>query len=740
MANQVYKPRFGPGKVPDEPTVEAMKIIRGNLEDLHAAAAYFKLVVDGETALDSIDLTGYLYLPGRTGGQSGTQLDSSLPFLTLTQHASATTNAGVLFKLVGKNASSSATTSGLLLRAATSDDVTIFQLSDNGATTIAAAHTTYTSGNPILLTLQMDDATASGDVIFRIRTQSANVFTVDYYGGLVQTMSANEVGHYIRQSAGSSSDFLQCQTSALAVSMGIDSNGDLYGGHLSSSTLNLMSNDLAASSTARIQMRSTSTDIVFDVPSGSIDPLTLSLGLVSGTLSGISLAIALTSTGGNSSSWSISNASGSAATVISKTIAHATQSGDMERWLASNGSTVLSAITAAGNYQLVVGGAAGSLFTSDASGVGSWTAISALTASFADNLFSIFDNVTPTKIARFEASGLPVGTSIFNFPPLAAAGTATLVALSLAQTFTRAQTVASTADEVPLTLSSIGGQTAGLFNVYDVNANSDAGANVFQVRPYFDAATLAGTHFAGTEALNNALYVWSGAGVGAGFYTAIKASLTANRSFAFPDVNGIGLVRAGQANVQASVASIGVTSLVPASLAPEGVYIVSGFVSCVGLGPTATGSVTVTIRWSDENGSHDKILNNQSLAALSTGAVPGQSAFLTVRVAVGRITAVSLTSGGSGYAVNDLVQITTGGTGAVIQVNTLAGSAIATFTLQGMGRGYTTGTPKSSTKLTGAGTGATFNITSVSAAAAIQYFTTYTGDGVYQANLRCMAT
>jgi hypothetical protein len=79
MATQVYKPRFGPAKVPDQPTEEAMKIIRGNLEDLHAAAAYFKLIIDGEVSgavdhgllagLGDDDHTQYLLLANRAGGQ-----------------------------------------------------------------------------------------------------------------------------------------------------------------------------------------------------------------------------------------------------------------------------------------------------------------------------------------------------------------------------------------------------------------------------------------------------------------------------------------------------------------------------------------------------------------------------------------------------------------------------------------------------------------------------------------------
>jgi hypothetical protein len=50
--------------------------------------------------------------------------------------------------------------------------------------------------------------------------------------------------------------------------------------------------------------------------------------------------------------------------------------------------------------------------------------------SFSDDSFAIYDNLDPTKIAKFQASGLPIGTATFILPPSAD----TLVGIGSAQT------------------------------------------------------------------------------------------------------------------------------------------------------------------------------------------------------------------------------------------------------------------------------------------------------------------
>jgi hypothetical protein len=78
------------------------------------------------------------------------------------------------------------------------------------------------------------------------------------------------------------------------------------------------------------------------------------------------------------------------------------------------------------------------------------------------------------------------------------------------------------------------------------------------------------------------------------------------------------------------------------------------------------------------------------------------------------VLASAVTAAGSGYAVGDILNITTGGTGATCRVATLSGSGVATVSLLQRGVGYTSGAGKVTTHATGAGNDAcTVNITSV---------------------------
>lgn len=81
------------------------------------------------------------------------------------------------------------------------------------------------------------------------------------------------------------------------------------------------------------------------------------------------------------------------------------------------------------------------LLVSDAAGIGTWTAASAWTLAVTDNLFSILDNLDPTKIAQFQCASITTGTTrTYTFPD--ASGTFAL--LEKVQTFTAAQTFAAT--------------------------------------------------------------------------------------------------------------------------------------------------------------------------------------------------------------------------------------------------------------------------------------------------------
>lgn len=77
------------------------------------------------------------------------------------------------------------------------------------------------------------------------------------------------------------------------------------------------------------------------------------------------------------------------------------------------------------------------------------------------------------------------------------------------------------------------------------------------------------------------------------------------------------------------------------------------------------------------------------------------------------ISAAAVASGGSGFSVGDqLAVIGGGGTGAIVQVATLSGSAIATLSVIAGGSGYTTTSGVALQPITGSGTGSpTANIT-----------------------------
>lgn len=73
------------------------------------------------------------------------------------------------------------------------------------------------------------------------------------------------------------------------------------------------------------------------------------------------------------------------------------------------------------------------------------------------------------------------------------------------------------------------------------------------------------------------------------------------------------------------------------------------------------------------------------------------------------------TAGGTGYTVNDVLTITTGGTGAQATVTTVSAGAVTAVTLlKGGNGGYTTGSGKATTG--GTGSGCTLNITTVGSA------------------------
>jgi len=81
---------------------------------------------------------------------------------------------------------------------------------------------------------------------------------------------------------------------------------------------------------------------------------------------------------------------------------------------------------------------------------------------FLDSLFSLLDNLDPTKVLQFQLSGITTGTTRTLTVPNASG---TLALLSLAQTFTAAQTINPSSDARPLVVKAHAGGTQDFFRV-----------------------------------------------------------------------------------------------------------------------------------------------------------------------------------------------------------------------------------------------------------------------------------
>lgn len=81
----------------------------------------------------------------------------------------------------------------------------------------------------------------------------------------------------------------------------------------------------------------------------------------------------------------------------------------------------------------------------------------------------------------------------------------------------------------------------------------------------------------------------------------------------------------------------------------------------------------------------------------------------------GGITAVNSTptAGGTGYAVGDTCNVTTGGTNGKIRVTAVTAGVVTAIELYACGSGYTTGTGKATTNIIGSGSGLTIEITTI---------------------------
>lgn len=385
------------------------------------------------------------------------------------------------------------------LQLKTSDSINVFSIKGDASTIINVPQTTYTTGNPVGLSVIMEDSTAvSGDNdFFKLRTNGTDILTVGYFGLTQIDMTINDIGMVIDQNSGATSDYMRFNDGSVA------------------------GNPRAS------------------VVKGRID---------------------------------------------------------------SNGA-----------YGLVAGAAVGSVYTctSATTGVGAWTAVGALTASFADNLFSIFDNSLNTRIAAFELDGLTAGTHTYRPPPSTAATTITLAAIDLAQTFTKAQTITPDTDTTALTLNDSGaGQTTPMFAI------AETAVNQIEYQTSVGAAGLAGLHFASNSAGGiPGLYLWPSGQIGVGFPQKFASLATKAVTFTFPNFIGVGLVRAAALDIINQTASKGVTTFLGASNVLAGtIWFISCYIACKVA--AAGSSVSTSIRYTDVNSvSRDIQIASCSLAS-----------------------------------------------------------------------------------------------------------------------------
>jgi len=115
--------------------------------------------------------------------------------------------------------------------------------------------------------------------------------------------------------------------------------------------------------------------------------------------------------------------------------------------------------------------------------------------------------------------------------------------------------------------------------------------------------------------------------------------------------------------------------------------------------------------------------SNPNLTHHPYGVYAGQNDFTTAVAGTGGIATSTLDDGGSGYVIGDTGTVTTGNGDATYVVNTLSGSAVATYTITAPGTEYSVGTGQGTAvggAQPGVGAGFTIDVTAIAAADVIQ--------------------
>jgi len=92
----------------------------------------------------------------------------------------------------------------------------------------------------------------------------------------------------------------------------------------------------------------------------------------------------------------------------------------------------------------------------------------AATSLLADNIFTLYDNLDPTKLAQFQLSGLSTATTrTYTLQD----ASMTLAGINFANTFSKTQTIRADTATVSLIVQRASTGSAAIFNVLDLNAN-----------------------------------------------------------------------------------------------------------------------------------------------------------------------------------------------------------------------------------------------------------------------------
>ena len=215
-----------------------------------------------------------------------------------------------------------------------------------------------------------------------------------------------------------------------------------------------------------------------------------------------------------------------------------------------------------------------------------WSSLVSSTITVADNLFSIVDDGNNTRVAQFQCSGISDSTTrTFTFPNVSS----TLAVLSLAQTFTKTQTFLSDTDVPGIVAQSSSGGVESPLKLLAEDGTSILYAHDFAGGLY----GAVGPHFQGIS-----LSLWPNA-VGNNPFARITTNVSASRTWTFPDLGGTILIRGGQTDLsnQSGAPS---ANLIASAVGANVVYQITAWGVCQRVGDVGD-KVDFALTWTESN-------------------------------------------------------------------------------------------------------------------------------------------